>query len=183
MLLYRHPRIEVIVAGGAVRRADGAVIGSTAVEPDPPVQGRLRDHRRIRDRRGGHAAGLRLSRGPSRTGHHRECAQRDAGGRQHEASAHRAGAHRPYQPDPDIRHRRALPAGLANICHSRGIEVIEAMPTHPISMSRAPKPRRRAWFDAPDPSYRRSIGCASRAAPNLHFRLLSNWLCFTHKRK
>ena len=26
MLLYRHPRIEVIVAGGAVRRADGAVI-------------------------------------------------------------------------------------------------------------------------------------------------------------
>ena len=24
MLLYRHPRIEVIVAGGAVRRADGA---------------------------------------------------------------------------------------------------------------------------------------------------------------
>jgi DeoR family glycerol-3-phosphate regulon repressor len=30
MLLYRHPRIEVIVAGGTVRRADGAVIGSTA---------------------------------------------------------------------------------------------------------------------------------------------------------
>ena len=29
--LYRHPRIEVIVAGGAVRRADGAVIGSTAI--------------------------------------------------------------------------------------------------------------------------------------------------------
>jgi DeoR family glycerol-3-phosphate regulon repressor len=30
MLLYRQPRIEVIVAGGAVRHADGAVIGSTA---------------------------------------------------------------------------------------------------------------------------------------------------------
>ena len=30
MLLYRHPRIEVIVAGGTVRRADGAVIGSSA---------------------------------------------------------------------------------------------------------------------------------------------------------
>ncbi|MEA2819766.1 MAG: DeoR family transcriptional regulator, glycerol-3-phosphate regulon repressor, partial [Bradyrhizobium sp.] len=28
MLLYRHPRIEVIVAGGTVRRADGALIGS-----------------------------------------------------------------------------------------------------------------------------------------------------------
>jgi DeoR family transcriptional regulator, glycerol-3-phosphate regulon repressor len=31
MLLYRLPRIEVIVAGGTVRRADGAVIGSTAI--------------------------------------------------------------------------------------------------------------------------------------------------------
>src|SRR3954451_5393814 len=31
MLLYRHPRIEVIVAGGTARRADGALIGSTAV--------------------------------------------------------------------------------------------------------------------------------------------------------
>jgi len=32
MLLYRHPRIEVIVAGGNVRRADGAVIGSAAID-------------------------------------------------------------------------------------------------------------------------------------------------------
>lgn len=31
-LLYRHPRIEVIVAGGPVRRMDGAVIGAAAVE-------------------------------------------------------------------------------------------------------------------------------------------------------
>jgi DeoR family glycerol-3-phosphate regulon repressor len=30
MLLYRHPRIEVIVTGGTVRRADGAVIGPSA---------------------------------------------------------------------------------------------------------------------------------------------------------
>jgi DeoR family glycerol-3-phosphate regulon repressor len=30
LLLYRHPRIEVIVTGGQVRRADGAVIGSSA---------------------------------------------------------------------------------------------------------------------------------------------------------
>src|SRR5690242_3459926 len=33
MLLYRHPRIEVIVAGGAVRPADGAAAGSTAAQP------------------------------------------------------------------------------------------------------------------------------------------------------
>ena len=32
MLLYRHPRIDVIMAGGPVRRADGAVIGGAAVE-------------------------------------------------------------------------------------------------------------------------------------------------------
>lgn len=31
-LLYPHPTIEVIVAGGPVRRADGAVIGSAAVD-------------------------------------------------------------------------------------------------------------------------------------------------------
>jgi DeoR family transcriptional regulator, glycerol-3-phosphate regulon repressor len=32
MTLYRHPTIEVIVAGGPVRRSDGAVIGSAAVD-------------------------------------------------------------------------------------------------------------------------------------------------------
>ena len=32
MLLYRHPRIEVIVAGGTVRRSDGGVVGSAAVD-------------------------------------------------------------------------------------------------------------------------------------------------------
>ncbi|SDR49029.1 transcriptional regulator, DeoR family [Rhizobiales bacterium GAS113] len=31
-LLYPHPRIEVIIAGGPVRRADGAVIGKAAVD-------------------------------------------------------------------------------------------------------------------------------------------------------
>ncbi|MFK8252623.1 DeoR/GlpR family DNA-binding transcription regulator [Ancylobacter terrae] len=31
-LLHRHPRIELIMAGGPVRRADGAVIGSSAVD-------------------------------------------------------------------------------------------------------------------------------------------------------
>src|SRR3954467_13084905 len=31
-LLYRQPRIDVIMAGGPVRRADGAVIGAAAVE-------------------------------------------------------------------------------------------------------------------------------------------------------
>jgi DeoR family transcriptional regulator, glycerol-3-phosphate regulon repressor len=31
-ILYRHPRIEVIIAGGPVRRSDGGVIGGAAVD-------------------------------------------------------------------------------------------------------------------------------------------------------
>ncbi len=31
-LLYRHPSIEVVMTGGPVRRADGAVVGSAAVD-------------------------------------------------------------------------------------------------------------------------------------------------------
>ena len=127
MLLYRHPRIEVMVAGGAVRRADGAVVGSTATQSDRPVQGRLRHHRCVRDRRGGRAAGFRLSRSASGAGHHRQRAQRDAGRGLDQTPPQRPGPHRPYQPDPDFRHRRGTAGGLANICHSRGIEVVEAM--------------------------------------------------------
>jgi DeoR family transcriptional regulator, glycerol-3-phosphate regulon repressor len=32
MLLHRHPKIEVIIAGGAVRRSDGGIVGASAVE-------------------------------------------------------------------------------------------------------------------------------------------------------
>jgi DeoR family transcriptional regulator, glycerol-3-phosphate regulon repressor len=31
-ILYRHPRVEVIVAGGPVRRSDGGIIGGAAVD-------------------------------------------------------------------------------------------------------------------------------------------------------
>jgi hypothetical protein len=103
MLLYRHPRIEVIVAGGAVRRADGAVIGSTAIS--------LIHHRRFRDRRGGRAARLRLSRGAGGAGDHRQCAQRHAGRGLDKTPAQRSGPHRPSQPDPDLCHRRAAAGG------------------------------------------------------------------------
>src|SRR5436190_1005487 len=30
--LYRHPRIEVIIAGGPVRRSDGGIIGGAAAD-------------------------------------------------------------------------------------------------------------------------------------------------------
>ena len=34
MLLYKQPRMEVIVAGGTLRRSDGAVVGASAIEVD-----------------------------------------------------------------------------------------------------------------------------------------------------
>ncbi len=111
MLLYRHPRIEVVVAGGAVRRADGAVVGSTATQPDRPVQGRLRHHRRIRDRRGGALLDF----------DYREVqvAQAIIANARNvmlvsdatKAPPQRAGAHRPYEPDPDLRDRFAAARG------------------------------------------------------------------------
>ena len=86
MLLYRHPRIEVIVAGGAVRRSDGAVVGSTATQ----LIGQFKvDHAIIgaSHRRGGGVARLRLSRGTGRPSHHRQRTQRDAGRRLHQIHA------------------------------------------------------------------------------------------------
>ena len=111
MLLYRHPRIEVIVAGGAVRRADGAVIGSTAIS----LIGQFKvDYAIIGasaiDEEGA-LLGLRLSRGAGGAGDHRQRAQRHAGRGLDQAPAQRAGAHRPSQPDPDLRHRCAVAGG------------------------------------------------------------------------
>src|ERR1700734_2030477 len=37
--LYHYPNIEVILAGGVVRRADGAAVGSSAVEPTRHLKG------------------------------------------------------------------------------------------------------------------------------------------------
>ncbi|MGY4330422.1 DeoR/GlpR family transcriptional regulator of sugar metabolism [Bradyrhizobium sp. LB7.2] len=109
MLLYRHPRIEVVVAGGTVRRADGAVVGSTATQligqfkVDYAIigasaideEGALLDFD-YREVAGG-------------AGHHRQCPQRYAGCRFHKTPPQRAGAHRPYQPDPDLRDRSGTP--------------------------------------------------------------------------
>ena len=113
MLLYRHPRIEVIVAGGTVRRADGAVIGSTAIsligqfKVDYAIigasaideEGALLDF----DYREVQAAQAIIANARS------VMLVADS----HQAAAHRAGPHRPYQPDPDLRHRRAAAGGLA----------------------------------------------------------------------
>ena len=120
MLLYRHPRIEVIVAGGAVRRADGAVIGSTATQPDRPVQGRLRHHRRVGDRRGGRAAATstiarcrrRRRSSPTRAA---SCWSRT---RQNSGAARRSASPISARSRPLSPIARAA-GGLASICHHR----------------------------------------------------------------
>ena len=111
MLLYRHPRIEVIVAGGAVRRADGAVIGSTAIsligqfKVDYAIIGASAideegalldfDYREVQAAQAiiANARSVMLVADFDKT------------------PAQRAGAHRPSQPDPDLCHRCAAAGG------------------------------------------------------------------------
>ena len=111
MLLYPHPRIEVIVAGGAVRRADGAVIGSTAIsligqfKVDYAIigasaideEGALLDF----DYREVQAAQAIIANARS------VMLVADSTKLRRSAPV----AHRPSQPDPDFRHRRGLAGG------------------------------------------------------------------------
>jgi len=128
MLLYRHPRIEVIVAGGAVRRADGAVIGSTAIsligqfKVDYAIigasaideEGALLDF----DYREVQAAQAIIANARS------VMLVADSTKLRRSAPVRIAHISQIQTFVTDV----ALPAGLANVCHSRGIEVIEAMP-------------------------------------------------------
>ena len=111
MQLYRHPRIEVIVAGGTVRRSDGALIGSTAVslisqfKVDYAVigasaideEGALLDF----DYREVQAAQAIIANARSVM----------LVAEFHQAAARRPGPHRPYESDPDLRHRRPAAGG------------------------------------------------------------------------
>ncbi len=128
MLLYRHPRIEVIVAGGAVRRADGAVIGSTAIsligqfKVDYAIIGASAideegalldfDYREVQAAQAIIANARSVMLVADSTKLRRSAPVRIAHISQIQTFVTDA----------------ALPAGLANICHTRGIEVIEAMP-------------------------------------------------------
>jgi DeoR family transcriptional regulator, glycerol-3-phosphate regulon repressor len=128
MLLYRHPRIEVIVAGGAVRRADGAVIGSTATsligqfKVDYAIigasaideEGALLDF----DYREVQAAQAIIANARS------VMLVADSTKLRRSAPVRIADINQINTFVTDI----ALPAGLANICQTRGIQVIEAMP-------------------------------------------------------
>jgi DeoR family glycerol-3-phosphate regulon repressor len=128
MLLYRHPRIEVIVAGGAVRRADGAVIGSTAIsligqfKVDYAIIGASAideegalldfDYREVQAAQAIIANARKVMLVADSTKLRRSAPVRIAHISQIQTFV------------TDV----ALPAGLANVCHTRGIEVIEAMP-------------------------------------------------------
>ena len=127
MLLYRHPRIEVIVAGGAVRRADGAVIGSTAIsligqfKVDYAIIGASAideegalldfDYREVQAAQAIMPTRAASCWSPTRTKLRRSAPVRIAHISQIQTFVTDA----------------ALPAGLANICHTRGIDVVEAM--------------------------------------------------------
>ena len=127
MLLYRHPRIEVVVAGGAVRRADSAVVGSTATQlvgqfkvestiigaSAIDEEGALLDfdYREVQVAQAIIANARNVMLVADSTKLRRSAAVRIAHISQIQT----------FITDS------ALPAGLANICHSRGIEVVVAM--------------------------------------------------------
>ena len=127
MLLYRHPRIEVIVAGGAVRRADGAVIGSTAIsligqfKVDYAIIGASAideegalldfDYREVQAAQAIIANARSVMLVADSTKLRRSAPVRIAHLSQIQTFVTDA----------------PLPAGLASICHHRGIEVVEAM--------------------------------------------------------
>src|SRR6201995_335700 len=127
MLLYRHPRIEVAVAGGAVRRADGAAVGSTATQligqfkVDYAIigvsaideEGALLDfdYREVQVAQAIIANARSVMLVADSTKFTRSAPVRIA----HMSQINT------FVTDS------ALPAGLASICHSRGIQIIEAM--------------------------------------------------------
>jgi DeoR family glycerol-3-phosphate regulon repressor len=127
MLLYRHPRIEVVVAGGTVRRADGAVVGSTATQligqfkVDYAIIGASAideegalldfDYREVQAAQAIIANARSVMLVADSTKLRRSAPVRIA----------HLGQIQTFVTDAP------LPAGLANICHTRGIEVIEAM--------------------------------------------------------
>jgi DeoR family glycerol-3-phosphate regulon repressor len=128
MLLYRHPRIEVIVAGGTVRRSDGGVVGSTATQligqfkVDYAIIGASAideegalldfDYREVQVAQAIIANARSVMLVADSTKLHRSAAVRIAHLSQIQT----------FVTD------RALPDGLAHLCHARGIQVIEALP-------------------------------------------------------
>src|SRR5882757_1328987 len=127
MLLYRHPRIEVVVAGGTVRRADGAVVGSTATQligqfkVDYAIIGASAideegalldfDYREVQVAQAIIANARNVMLVSDATKLRRSAPVR---------IAHMSQIQTFITDSP-------LPAGLASICHSRGIEVVVAM--------------------------------------------------------
>jgi DeoR family glycerol-3-phosphate regulon repressor len=134
MMLYRHPRIEVIVAGGTVRRSDGAVIGSTAIgligqfKVDYAIIGASAideegalldfDYREVQAAQAIMANARSVMLVADSTKLRRTAAVRIAHISQVQTFV------------TDV----ALPAGLQAICQARGVAVIEALPGAPAEL-------------------------------------------------
>jgi DeoR family glycerol-3-phosphate regulon repressor len=137
MLLYPHPRIEVIVAGGTVRRADGAVVGqesnnliqqfkvdyavvgASAIDEDGALLDF--DYREVQAAQAIIANARSVMLVADSTKLRRNAPVRIAHISQIQTFVTDA----------------PLPTGLAHICHSRGIEVIEAMPRMALEIDEA----------------------------------------------
>ncbi len=115
-ILQGYAGIEVIVAGGDGSPCRRRHRGRGRGRLHPPVQGRLRDHRHLCDRRGRHSPRLRLPGGEGLPEDRREQPPRDPCRRQLEVRPVRAGAHRPHLRDQPLRHRRRrrLPRSAAS---------------------------------------------------------------------
>ena len=116
MQLYPHPRIEVIVAGGSVRRADGAVVGEAS---NKLIQQFKVDFAVV-------GASAIDEDGALLDFDYREvqAAQAIIANARHvilvadstKFQPHRTRAHRPYQPGADLRHRSRAARGPAKDC-------------------------------------------------------------------
>src|SRR6202012_1691322 len=138
--LYPHPRIEVIVAGGWGAGADGAVVGSTATQligqfkVDYAIIGASAideegalldfDYREVQVAQAIIANARSVMLVADSTKFTRSAPVRIAHMSQIQT----------FVTD------QALPAGIANICSHRGIQVIEAMPKQPAEIEEAEPP-------------------------------------------
>ena len=107
MALYRFPTIEVIVAGGPVRRSDGAVIGSSAVDLIKQFKVDMAVIGASALDEDGSLLDYDPARGQCFAGHYRQCTARSSRVRPNKTRSGCSGPHRSYVGNPCFRDRPA----------------------------------------------------------------------------